>query len=137
MAKRYLETPEAVIKALQDKKEVFDFLDNNYKLVNGIIIYRTQKGGWGINAHIGHADKLYVDEPEPFKLEVGKFYKTRRGDKVIVLYINDKNDAGNCPIFVAVVGKASCSYFVSKTGSYYYYSSDRDTVWDIVAPWED
>lgn len=134
MSKRYLKTPEEVIQALRDKKEVFDFLGNNYKLIDGVIIYHCQNGGWGINAHIGHADKLYVDEPEPLKLEVGKFYKTRRGDKVIVLYINDKNDAGNCPIFVAVVGKASCSYFVSKTGNYY--SSGRDTVWDIVAPWE-
>lgn len=135
MTKRYLKTPEEVIQALQDKKEVFDFLDNNYKLVNGIIIYRTQKGGWGINAHIGHADKLYVDEPEPLNLEVGKFYKTRRGDKAIVLYINDKADAGCWPVLVAVVGKVNCSYSVSKTGVYY--SSGRNTVWDIVAPWED
>lgn len=135
MTKRYLKTPEEVIQALQDKKEVFDFLDNNYKLVNGIIIYRTQKGSWGINAHIGHADKLYVNEPEQIKLEVGKFYRTRRGDKVIVLYINDKADAGCWPVLVSIVGKANCSYSVSKTGSYY--SSGRDTVWDIVAPWED
>lgn len=135
MAKRFLKTPEEVIQALQDKKEVFDFLDNNYKLVNGIIIYRTQKGGWGINAHIGHADKLYVDEPEQIKLEVGKFYKTRRGDKAIVLYINDKADAGCWPVLVAVVGKVNCSYSVSKTGGYF--SSGNDTAWDIVAPWED
>ena len=135
MTKKYLKTPEEVIQALQDKKEVFDFLGNNYKLVNGIIMYRTQKGGWGINAHIGHADNLYVDETEPLNLEVGKFYKTRRGDKAIVLYINDKADAGCWPVLVSVVGKVNCSYSVSKTGSYY--SSGRDTVWDIVAPWED
>lgn len=135
MTKRYLKTPEEVIQALQDKKEVFDFLDNNYKLVNGIIIYRTQKGGWGINAHIGHADKLYVDETESLKLEVGKFYRTRRGDKAIVLYINDKADAGNWPVLVAVVGKVNCSYSVSKTGDYF--SSGNGTAWDIVAPWED
>ena len=135
MTKRYLKTPEEVIQALQDKKEVFDLFDNNYKLVNGIIIYRTQKGDWGINAHIGRTDKLYVDEPEQIKLEVGKFYKTRGGDKAIVLYINDKADAGNWPVIVAVVGKVNCSYSVSKTGGYY--SSGRDTVWDIVAPWED
>ena len=135
MTKRYLKTPEEVIQALQDKKEVFDLFDNNYKLVNGIIIYRTQKGGWVINAHIGHADKLYVDEPEQLKLEVGKFYKTRRGDKVIVLYINDKADAGCWPVLVAVVGKVNCSYSVSKTGDYYLSDSNAD--WDIVAPWED
>lgn len=134
MTKRYLKTPEEVIQALQDKKEVFDFLDNNYKLVNGIIIYRTQKGDWGINAHIGRADKLYVNEPESLKLEVGKFYKTRRGDKVIVLYINDKADAGCWPVLVAVVGKVNCSYSVSKTGGYF--SSGNGTAWDIVAPWE-
>lgn len=135
MTKRLLKTPEEVIQALQDKKEVFDFLDNNYKLVNGLIIYRTQKGSWGINAHIGNTDKLYVDEPEQIKLEVGKFYKTRGGDKAIVLYINDKADAGCWPVLVTIVGKANCSYSVSKTGSYY--SSGRDTAWDIVAPWED
>lgn len=135
MTKKYLKTPEEVIQALQDKKEVFDFLDNNYKLVNGIIIYRTQKGDWGINAHIGCTDKLYVDEPESLKLEVGKFYKTRRGNKVIVVYINDEADAGNWPVLVTVVGKVSCTYSVSKTGSYN--SSSCDTAWDIVAPWED
>lgn len=135
MTKRYLKTPEEVIQALQDKKEVFDLFDNNYKLVNGIIIYRTQKGDWGINAHIGRADKLYVNEPEQIKLEVGKFYKTRRGDKVIVVYINDEADAGNWPVLVTVVGKVSCAYSVSKTGIYH--SSGRDTAWDIVAPWED
>lgn len=131
--KRYLKTPEEVIQALQDKKEVFDFLDNNYKLVNGIIIYRSQKGGWGINAHIGHADKLYVDEPEPLKLEVGKFYRTRRGKKAIVLNDN-KKDISSFPVNVAVVGETDHLYFVSRTGKY---SNDYESEWDIVKLWEE
>lgn len=133
MAKRFLKTPEDVIQALQDKKEVFDFIGNNYKLVNGIIIYRTQKGGWGINAHIGNADKLYVDEPEQIKLEVGKFYKTRGGYKAIVLGKEDIDDG--FPIHVALMNYYSSAFYVSVHGRYNLDGSDNEL--DLIGPWED
>lgn len=134
MAKRYLKTPESVIKALKEGKEIKDQYDNSFKIVDGFIV-ATYDDDFYIGYTISGQDKPYILEEEPLKIEVGKFYKTRRGDKVIVVYINDEADAGNWPVLVTVVGKVSCAYSVSKTGSYYL--SDRDTVWDIVAPWED
>ena len=133
MTKRYLKTPEEVIQALRDKKEVFDLFDNNYKLVNGIIIYRTQKGGWGINAHIGCADKLYVDETESLKLEVGKFYKTRCGKKAIVLGKEDVDDG--FPIHVALMNYYANAFYVSVSGRYNIDGSDNEL--DLIGPWED
>lgn len=134
MAKRYLKTPEEVVKALKDGKEVRDKYGSICKLIDGIIISKLNDF-FEIGKPIRSVNKPYILEEEPLKLEVGKFYKTRGGDKAIVLYINDKADAGCWPVLVAVVGKANCSYSVSKTGGYY--SSGSDTVWDIVTPWED
>lgn len=135
MAKRYLKTPEELIDALQAGKKI-EAGDFEYRLVGEVIIAinKTDKS-WAVNAGIYSDDIPFIDETEPLNLEVGKFYKTRGGDKAIVLYINDKADAGNWPVLVAIVGKVNCSYSVSKTGGYY--SSGRDTVWDIVTPWED
>ena len=133
MTKKYLKTPEEVIQALQDKKEVFDFLGNNYKLVNGIIIYRTQKGGWGINARIGHSDKLYVNEPEQIKLEVGKFYKTRCGKKAIILGKEDVDDG--FPIHIALMDYYANAFYVSVSGRYNIDGSDNEL--DLISPWED
>ena len=136
MTKRYLKTPEEVIQALKDGKKVRDAYGSICKLVDGIIISKLNDF-FEIGKPIRSVNKPYIleEEEKPLKIEVGKFYKTRKGDKVIVVYINDKADAGCWPVLVAVVGKVNCSYSVSKTGSYY--SSDRDTAWDIIAPWED
>ena len=135
MVKKYLNAPEEVITALQAGKIVLDSNKNKYKMINGTVaFYHASRKEWGLNMFITNHDGLYIEENSSLKLEVGKFYRTRRGDKVIVLYINNKTGAANCPVFIAAIGKA-CSYFVSETGSYY--SSGRDTAWDIVAPWKE
>lgn len=80
MKKVYLETPEAVIKALKEGKEVRD--DNNYsfKIVDGFII-STDENEFFVGDNISSGYKPYILEEEPFKIEVGKWYKTRDHQK--------------------------------------------------------
>lgn len=131
--KKYLKTPEEVIDALRDGKEIFDNLNNKYKLIDGFVTNRIKGGGWGLNYYIGDTDGLYVEESEPLKLEVGKFYKTRDGRKAIVLNVV-KDDTRSCPVRVVVVDNTYEPYFVRKSGRLY---KNEENAWDIVAPWEE
>ena len=132
MKKVYLETPEAVIKALKDGKEVRDKYGSICKLVDGIIISKLNNF-FEIGKPIRSVNKPYIFEEEPLKIEVGKFYKTRSGNKVIVLHVN-KNDISGFPVSVAVVGSTDTLYFVSRTGGH---PNDFTSEWDLVAPWEE
>lgn len=130
--KRYLNTPEKVTQALKEGKAVLDRTGNKYKSINGFIVVSYISGGWGVDHFIGNHGGLYVDEPEPFKLEVGKFYKTRRGDKVVCLchrgdyYIHRLNSY--------IVG-----YWVDKTGRTLFNGIPErtETDSDVVALWEE
>ena len=82
--KRYLNTPEEITAALKEGKVVLDRTGNKYKSINGFIVVSYISGGWGVDPFIGNHAGLYVDEPKPLKLEVGKFYKTRDGRKALV-----------------------------------------------------
>lgn len=127
--KRYLKTPEEVTQALKEGKVVLDRTGNKYKSINGFIVVSYISGGWGVDPFIGNHEGLYVDEPEPLKLEVGKFYKTRDGKKAIILNISEFK---NC--YVAIVGTNS-TYYVGPSGLY---STDRsENDYDLVAPWEE
>ena len=131
MTKRYLLTPEEVIKALRDGKELTDNLNNKYKLIDGFVRSINPNGGWGINPYVGgDIDGLYVDEPEPLKLEVGKFYKTRDGEKALVYGII--SDAYPYSFYVAKIGKLD-TYNVNSAGL----KTTEETPLDLVAPWED
>ena len=132
--KKYLKTPEEVIMALQSGKAVLDTNKNKYKMINGIIAtYWASKKEWGLNMYINNRDNLYVEESEPLKLEVGKFYKTRDGRKAIVLNVV-KDDTRSCPVRVVVVDNTYEPYFVRKSGRLY---KNEENSWDIVAPWEE
>lgn len=132
--KKYLKTPEEVIMALQSGKVVLDTNKNKYKMINGIITtYWASKKEWGLNMYINNRDNLYVEESEPLKLEVGKFYKTRDGRKAIVLNVV-KDDTRSCPVRVVVVDNTYEPYFVRKSGRLY---KNEENAWDIVAPWEE
>ena len=133
MTKRYLNTPEEVVDALKEGKVVLDRTGNKYKSINGFIVVSYISGGWGVDPFIGNHEGLYVDEPEPVKLEVGKFYKTRAGLKVVVLHI-DENSSDGCPVRVAVFDNIYDPYCVKETGEY---ANCSNSVWDIVAPWEE
>lgn len=80
MAKRYLKTPEEVIQALKEGKIIRDN-ESQWTLLEGCIVRKDNDfDTWVVNDFIsGEYRGLYIEEPESLKLEVGKFYKTRRG----------------------------------------------------------
>ena len=80
MKKVYLKTPEAVIKALKDGKEVRDKYGSICKLVDGIIISKLNDF-FEIGKPIRSVNQPYILEEEPLKIEVGKWYETRNHQK--------------------------------------------------------
>lgn len=132
MTKKYLETPEAVIKALKDGKEVRDKYGSICKLVDGIIISKLNDF-FEIGKPIRSVNKPYILEEEPFKIEVGKFYKTRCGKKAIVLGKEDVDDV--FPIHVALMNYYTNAFYVSVSGKYETDGSDNKL--DLIGPWED
>ena len=125
--KRYLKTPEEVIDALLAGKTVYDETGNTYQFYKGFIIGSVNKC-YFINAGISKMDNPYTKEPEPFKIEVGKFYKTRGGNKARCFSITPKEasftvDGAHGTIETYPGG------LVSIDGS-------KDPC-DIIGPWED
>lgn len=123
--KRYLKSPEEVIDALVTGKVVCDE-DSQWKLYKGFIVRKDNNSDiWVVNDHIySILTGLYVDEPELLKLEVGKFYKTRNSEKVI---IKDK-------FFVAQINHRTNPYTVRKNGCVYEKGANA---YDIIAPWKE
>ena len=83
MKKVYLETTEAVIKALKEGK-VVKSENNKYRLIDGIICSFHEEYGrkmWTVCNSISEYEKAYIDEEEPLKIEVGKWYETRDHQK--------------------------------------------------------
>lgn len=76
---------------------------------------------------------VYIDELEPLKLEVGKFYKTRRGDKVVCLC--HKCDE----YYIHKLNSYAVGYWVNKTGRMLFYGIPErtETDSDVVALWEE
>lgn len=130
MTRRYLKTPEEVTAALKEGKVVLDRTGNKYKSINGFIVVSYISGGWGVDPFIGNHEGLYVEEPKPLKLEVGKFYKTRDGRKAWVV---SRHQDEHFPYIIAVLGKVD-AYAVTKDGRFY---DDRPYEFDLVAPWEE
>lgn len=128
--KRYLKTPEEVIQALKEGK-VVETKINNYKLIDGIICgFRKQDGQW----MLGHSiyEEPYIDEPEPLKLEVGKFYKTRAGKKAWIVYAS--KDTHDYYPFCCIVLGGNEVYYVNEQG---FVVSTETSELDLVAHWED
>ena len=125
--KKYLKTPEAVISALKEGKTVHSNC-GKYRMINGILVFKC--GNFHtINAAVSLDEKSYIEEPEPFKIEVGKFYKTRAGKKARCFFIDE--DSARCTI-------DGCfdSFWVSiKTGCSC--SDVPKSDYDIIGPWED
>lgn len=130
MTKRYLKTPEEVMQALKEEKVVLDRTGNKYKSINGLVVVSYMGGGWGLNAFIGNNAGLYVEEPEPLKLEVGKFYKTRDAKKAFV-YAKIGIEY-SYPFYVAKIGKLD-AYNVNAEGKK---TEDKHPL-DLIAPWEE
>ena len=132
MTKKYLKTPEEMIDALQAGKKI-EAGDFEYRLVGEVIIAinKTDKS-WAVNAGIYSDDIPFIDEPESPKLEVGKFYKTRRGDKVVCLC--QKGD-----FYIHRLNSYIVGYWVDKTGRMLFNGVPErtETDSDVVALWED
>lgn len=132
MTKRYLKTPEEVIQALKDGKKVRDAYGSICKLVDGIIISKLNDF-FEIGKPIRSVNKPYIlEEEEPLKIEVGKFYKTRRGDKVVCLCQQKEYYIHKLDTYVV-------GYWVDNTGRMLFNGKPErtETDSDVVAPWED
>lgn len=130
MTRRYLKTPEEVTAALKEGKVVLDRTGNKYKSINGFIVVSYISGGWGVDPFIGNHEGLYVEEPKPLKLEVGKFYKTREGRQAFVFA---KITNYSYPFYVATVGELN-AYSVNAEGRQ---TNSEPLPLDLVAPWEE
>lgn len=132
--KKFLKKPEEVIDALVDGKVVCDN-ESQWKIYKGFIM-RKDDGfdTWIVNDCISsNFTGLYIDGPEPFNLEAGKFYKTRCGKKVIMLAVNC--DRKNYPYLVAEIGKEARRYRLNNNGCVY--EKDGANPYDIIAPWKE
>lgn len=133
--KKYLKNPEEVIDALVAGKVLRDNDNSQWKLHKGFIMRKDANSDtWIVNDCISsNYAGLYIDEPKPLELEVGKFYKTREGEKVIIL-ANNCNRI-NYPYLVAEIGKETKPYRLNPNGRVY--EKDGVNAYDIVAPWKD
>lgn len=130
--KKYLKTQEEVTQALREGKTV-QTNKMEYGVINNLIVgFDKIAREISINPAIRLSEKPYIDEPEQLKLEVGKFYKTRRGEKAICLC--KKGDYYICKLNSYIVG-----YWVDKTGRMLFHGIPErtETDSDVVALWEE
>lgn len=131
--KRYLKTKEEVTQALREGKTV-QTNEMEYGIINNLIVgFDKIVREIYINPAIRLSEKPYIAESKPLKLEVGKFYKTRAGKKVIITFIDEYNKKENKPIYITVLGEIT-HYWAYPNGSYLLSCKDA---YDLVAPWEE
>lgn len=133
MTKRYLKTPQEVIQALKEGKIIRDN-ESQWTLLEGCIVRKDNDfDTWVVNDLISSEyGGLYIEEPESLKLEVGKFYRTRRGDKVVCL-CRQKD------YYVHILETHLMGYWVDNTGRALFNGVPErtETDSDVVALWED
>ncbi len=131
--KKYLKTPEEVIKAFKDGKEVKNTLNWTYKFVDGFIVLFSSKedNHWTINSSIGDTEKPYIEEAEPLKFEVGKFYKMRNGEKALLVFVGEKR---NGYWYKFVNQKDGDSFWTNENGLNV---SVEARPWSIIGEWEE
>ena len=127
--KKFLNTPEEVIKALKEGKEIKTEIDHRYyKMIDGVICLFCG-GGWVVGVHIDDMERPYIEEVEPLKIEVGKFYRTK-GDKKAYVYFGYGNG-----LFSAVCDCYNNSYCIDDKGEYTNYPKVDKL--SLVSPWEE
>lgn len=87
--RKYLKKPEEIIKALKEGKEVKSDAGYRYKMIDGVICSLFDKG-WVVGTDIDDDESPYIEEAEPLKFEVGKFYKNRKGEKLLCVFIGNE-----------------------------------------------
>lgn len=128
MTKRYLKTPEEVIKALKEGK-VVKSKNVKYRLIDGIICSLNEDDGrkmWTVGNSIFEYEYVYIDEPEPLKIEVGKWYETRDHKKARCFIVEKER----CYFTI----DNHCHFFTNKNGAIHDYET---SIYDIIGPWEE
>lgn len=125
--KKFLKTPEEVIKALKEGKKVRSD-DYYFKMIDGLICF-FGNGGWTVGMNINEEEDPYIEEAEPLKIEVGKFYRTKDNKKA---YVYHKYGNG---LFRAVCDGYTNSYCIDDKGEYINYPKVDKL--SLVSPWED
>jgi len=140
--KRYLQSVEEVVKALEEGKKILDIanMDCYYKVIAGKYCYCDLKFNTTvINISIVFEDnskRYYTEEPEQLKFEVNRAYKTREGLKV---FLFEKRENKNNEIVYCFVGvDMNYKIYDFTTGKNGKYCIDnRDSSFDIVGYWEE
>ena len=125
--KVYLKTPEAVIKALKEGK-VVKSKNVKYRLIDGIICSlheEYERTMWTVGNSIFEYEDAYIDEQEPLKIEVGKWYETR-GHQKARCYNFDNNS-----YFFTI---DNYTVFLTDTKGYCRRKQVSDL--DIIGPWD-
>ena len=125
MKKVYLETPEAVIKALKEGKEIKDEKGYSYKLVDGFIV-ATDKNEFFVGDIIFSYLRPYILEEEPFEIKVGEWYETRDHQKARCFIVEKER----CHFTI----DNNCHFFTNKNGV----NLDNETSrYNIIGPWKE
>lgn len=128
MKKVYLETPEAVIKALKAGKVIKNEDEYNkysYKLVDGFIV-NTVGNNFIVGDDISNIDNHpYILEEESLKIEVGKWYETSGHQKARCFIVEKER----CHFTI----DNYCHFFTNKNGVYLDNETSR---YNIIGPWE-
>lgn len=149
MNKVYLSGIQEITKALKDGKVVFEEYPSNHtyrhraiRLINGILISsyvgKTNNSIF-MNDYIclnSEDTKFYYEEKEPVKLEVGKFYKTRDGEKVICVFKSTNEDDNRPYFFSSVGGDGPFSMWTTEDGFCSENAKEKFKN-DVVDYWED
>lgn len=128
--KQYIKdlTPEMIISRLKNGEVLKNDENATLEMIDGFIIGK-RNDNWCINPAFGSLsfDDYYFEIPEPeLNIEIGKFYKTREGEKAYVFNITLDNKYG-------VVVENKMPYVVSEHG---FYSDEEETDKDLVELWE-
>ena len=125
MKKLYLETPEAVIKALKAGKVIKDEDGYSYKLVDGFIV-AADKNDFIVGDSIFSVNTPYTLEKEPLKIEVGKWYETRDHQKARCFIVEKER----CHFTI----DNHCHFFTNRSGV----NLDNETSrYNIIGLWEE
>lgn len=132
--KKYLKTEEEVTQALREGKTV-QTNEMEYGIINNLIVgFDKIVREISINPAIRLSEKPYIEEPEPLKLEVGKFYKTRDGRKGFIYGEYCGNNKLEYPYSAVIVGTPCSECLVTREGKQLL---DKESATDLVAPWEE
>ena len=137
--KKYLNTVEELTQALSEGKTVYcDYDDEGVmeiKLVNGILVQKYEDVFYISPGDLEFdTNEFYLKEKGTLKIEIGKFYKTRSGKKVICVF---KDACNKQPFLFSEIGGEHVNSFWTGEEGRYYYQSTTESEEDIVDYWED